>query len=466
MTRSELFARYPQTDSAAVEQALALELAKSSAKVIALDDDPTGIQTVHDVFVYTGWDQDSIRQAVQDGNRLSFILTNSRAFDSSKTETEHRIMAENILANSKDFILISRGDSTLRGHYPLETQVLHDTMKEHGMAPDGEIIYPFFPEGGRFTAENIHYVLIGEELVPAGETEFAKDKTFGYHSSDLTQWIEEKTGGAYPANKVVCITLEELRNRDYESIERKLLAVEDFGKVIVNSLCYDDVKVFVTACLRAMAKGKRFLFRSAAAVVKVLGGVSDRPILEAGELRARDNPNGGLIIVGSHVKKTTDQLEALRTRKDILFVEMNQHLVTDKAAFEAEVQRVISETRQAVQNGRTVAVYTRRDRFDLGFGNKEDELRLSTLISDKVTSIVEELGVRPSFLIAKGGITSSDVGTKGLGVKKATVLGQILPGVPVWLTGPESRFPDMPYVIFPGNVGDENSLLAAVEKFL
>ncbi|HPJ01993.1 MAG TPA: nucleotide-binding domain containing protein, partial [Candidatus Limiplasma sp.] len=54
--------------------------------------------------------------------------------------------------------------------------------------------------------------------------------------------------------------------------------------------------------------------------------------------------------------------------------------------------------------------------------------------------------------------------TQGLQVRKALVMGQILKGVPVWLTGPESRFPGMPYVIFPGNVGDENALLEAVLK--
>ena len=324
MTRQELFGRWPEPDIPPIDRALAAELAKSGAKVIALDDDPTGVQTVHGIYVYTDWSRESLREAVNDGNRLSFILTNSRSFSAAKTAAEHRAMAEHLLAEAGDFILVSRGDSTLRGHYPLETQVLRQVMEEKGAAPDGEILYPFFPEGGRFTAGNIHYVLQGEELVPVGETEFAADKTFGFHSSDLTKWIEEKTVGAHPAGKVAAITLEELRARDYDGIERKLLAVENFGKVVVNSLCYADVKVFVTAYLRAAARGRRFLFRSAAAVVKVLGGIPDRPLLTRGELRVEGDPNGGLIVVGSHVKKTTQQLEALRGRGDIRFVELNQ----------------------------------------------------------------------------------------------------------------------------------------------
>jgi uncharacterized protein YgbK (DUF1537 family) len=80
-------------------------------------------------------------------------------------------------------------------------------------------------------------------------------------------------------------------------------------------------------------------------------------------------------------------------------------------------------------------------------------------------SIVRGLQVRPRFLIAKGGITSSDVATRGLGVRRALVRGQILPGVPVWRLGAEARFPGLDYVVFPGNVGGDTALADAVRKF-
>ena len=89
-------------------------------------------------------------------------------------------------------------------------------------------------------------------------------------------------------------------------------------------------------------------------------------------------------------------------------------------------------------------------------------MRLSVHISNAVTGFVRDLTVRPRFIIAKGGITSSEVGTAGLHIKRARVMGQLLSGVPVWRTGPESKFPQMPYIIFPGNVGDENALYDAV----
>ena len=65
-------------------------------------------------------------------------------------------------------------------------------------------------------------------------------------------------------------------------------------------------------------------------------------------------------------------------------------------------------------------------------------------------------------MVSKGGITSSVLATDALNVRRAQVLGQILPGVPVWQLGPEARYPGMPYVVFPGNVGGPDALLKAV----
>lgn len=71
---------------------------------------------------------------------------------------------------------------------------------------DGEIIMPYFQEGGRLTIGDVHYVKMGEQLVPAGMTEFAKDTTFAYTSSDLKDWCQERTGGRYRAEEMVSIS--------------------------------------------------------------------------------------------------------------------------------------------------------------------------------------------------------------------------------------------------------------------
>lgn len=462
---------YAKIDETKIDQLLRKEISANQKKIVVLDDDPTGVQTVHDISVYTDWTKDSIRQGFQEKSNLFYILTNSRGFTQDETTLAHNEIAANVDAVAKElgkeYIFISRSDSTLRGHYPLETEILRTNYEKNtGCIIDGEILCPFFKEGGRFTIDDVHYVRYGNELIPANETEFAKDKTFGYRAATMPEYVEEKTKGAYLAGNVVCISLDEIHRMAIDEIEQKLLHVQGFNKIIVNAVDYADLKVFCVALYRAMAKGKVFMFRTAAAIVKVMGGVSDQPLLEREQMVRTNELHGGIIVVGSHTEKTTRQLEALKQLSDIRFVELDATKVTVAGGLEKEVERCLALEEAWIRDGKTVCCYTSRALVTADTGNKEDELRLSVRISDAVQSLVGGLSVIPKFVIAKGGITSSDVGTKALGVKRANVLGQIEPGIPVWQTGAESKFPGIPYVIFPGNVGEDTTLRYAVEKLI
>lgn len=468
---TDVLTTYAKIDETKIDQLLQKEISANQKKIVVLDDDPTGVQTVHDISVYTDWTKDSIRQGFQEKNNLFYILTNSRGFTQDETTLAHNEIAANVDAVAKElgkeYIFISRSDSTLRGHYPLETEILRTNYEKNtGCIIDGEILCPFFKEGGRFTIDDVHYVRYGNELIPANETEFAKDKTFGYQAATMPEYVEEKTKGAYPARNVVCISLDEIHQMAIDEIEQKLLHVQGFNKIIVNAVDYADLKVFCVALYRAMAKGKVFMFRTAAAIVKVMGGVSDQPLLEKEQMVRANELHGGIIVVGSHTEKTTRQLEALKQLSDIRFVELDATKVAETGGLEKEVERCLALEEAWIRDGKTVCCYTSRALITADTGNKEDELRLSVRISDAVQSLVGGLSVVPRFVIAKGGITSSDVGTKALGVKRANVLGQIEPGIPVWQTGAESKFPGIPYVIFPGNVGEDTTLRYAVEKLI
>ncbi|WP_406845911.1 four-carbon acid sugar kinase family protein [Bacillus safensis] len=458
----------PKADSKVIQSAYEQALSSFQHKVIVLDDDPTGIQTVHGVSVFTDWSEESIEAGFLEDSRMFFILTNSRSMTEKETAAAHKTIAATIVKVAKrlnqDFVIVSRGDSTLRGHFPLETEVLKTTIEQQSSRQfDGEILLPFFQEGGRFTIDNIHYVQEGHELIPAGDTEFARDRTFGFQSSHLGEWIEEKSEGMFTKENTTYISLADLRALRIDQIKHQLMSVKDFKKVVVNAVDYDDVKVFVTALIEAIQAGQQLMFRSAAALTKVLGGIGDQALLTRDALIQEENPHGGLIMIGSHVKKTTEQLKALQQNKKMAFIEFNTHLVLEPDAFREEINRVIQQTEALLAAGQSVAVYTRRERLDLGDDRQEEELKLSVQISDAVTSIVQRLTIRPKYLIAKGGITSSDIGTRGLSVKRATVAGQIKPGIPVWQTGEESKFPFMSYVIFPGNVGAKDTLKEAVD---
>ena len=460
-----------RTDTDKAEALLSQAMEGFHKKLVVLDDDPTGVQTVHDVSVYTDWEEESIRKGFEEKEAMFFILTNSRSFSVEETTKVHQDIAARVAKVARelgqDFMIISRGDSTLRGHYPLETQLLADGLtKNEGVVIDGEIICPFFPEGGRYTMDNIHYVKEQDNLVPAGMTEFARDKTFGYKSSDLTEYVEEKTEGKYHKEDCITISLDELNALDVQGIKDKLMSAQNMAKIIVNEVSYADLKIFCAALVLAMKEGKHYMARTAAAFTKVMGRISDQPLLGREQLEG-DTKNGGIVLIGSHVKKTTDQLNCLKELDGQAdFMEFQVNTVFEENGLEKEVERTVKAAEEKILSGRTVVIYTSRQLLAPENMTPEEKLHISVKISNAVTSIIGKLSVKPKFIIAKGGITSSDVGTKALRVKKARVMGQVKKGIPVWMTGEESKFPGMPYIIFPGNVGEVSTLKEIVEELI
>ncbi|MDO4649097.1 MAG: four-carbon acid sugar kinase family protein [Eubacteriales bacterium] len=468
---TEKLFEFPLPDKEQLQKLLAEELRQNSTKFVVLDDDPTGVQTVHDVSVFTDWSVESMTEGFKEDSRLFYILTNSRGMTEEETTKIHKeilaSVAEAARITGKSYQFISRGDSTLRGHYPLETQLLREGLEKQGEVIAGEILLPYFKEGGRFTLQNTHYVKYGDQLVPAGETEFARDRTFGYRASSIPEYVEEKTKGAYKAEEVTCISLKDLREQNFEKICQQLREVKDFGKVCVNCCDDCDLMVFCIALYRVMRepdhKGS-FLYRTAAGFVKIAGGISDQPLLTREQMVTTQKDVGGIVVVGSHTAKTTAQLKELLNLHTVVPVEFHSGIVLQgKEAFEQEIARCVSLEEDLIRQGKTVVCFTERKLLELEGDTKESALLRSVAISDGVQRLVGDLKVHPAFVVAKGGITSSDVGTKALKVRKAKVLGQIQPGIPVWQTGEESRFPEIPYVIFPGNVGEEQTLRKAVE---
>ena len=468
----EILSSFKEVDRDFVDEKVKEALSKLNKKIVVLDDDPTGVQTVNNVSVYTDWSVETLKMGFLEEKSIFFVLTNSRGLTVAKTTEVHKEIVKNVYEAAtqagKEYIIISRSDSTLRGHYPLETVILKEGTEELASKKiDGEIMFPFFKEGGRFTINNVHYVKEGDQLTPAGMTEFAKDKTFGYTASHMGEYCQEKSKGAFKAEDITYISLEELRGLKIDEIVDKLKKVENFGKVIVNAIDYVDAKIFAIAFCKAVGEGKEFMFRSAAAITKVLGGVPDKALLTKDELVEKESVNGGIILIGSHVKKTTAQFEELKNCKYPLeFIEFRARRVLEENGLYEEVKQIVEKAEDFIKCGKSVVVYTSRDLVQLDTDDKDIILEASVAISDAVTSVIGNLSVKPSFIIAKGGITSSDVGTKALKVKRATVMGQIKPGIPVWMTGCESKFPSMPYVIFPGNVGEITTLKEAVETLM
>jgi len=434
----------------------------SGTKIVVLDDDPTGTQTVYDVPVLTEWSQPSLEAVLAEPGVIVYILTNSRSLPLIQARVATREIAANLQAaneaTGRDFVVISRSDSTLRGHYPGEVEALAEGL---GRGFDGTLIIPFFREGGRLTIHDIHYVAEGDWLTPAAETEYARDATFGYRNSDLKAWVSEKHQGSIRPEDVASVSLDDVRTGGPEAVAATLSRVRDGQVCIVNAVTYRDMEVLVAGLLTAEAAGRRFVYRTAASFVRVRGGLAPRNLLTPADLATTKSKTGGLIIVGSYIKKSTIQMEAAMELPGMISLELCVEKLLEAGSFEEEIRRVSDQVNKSLAAGRDTLVYTGR-RLITG-PDQASSLGIGQLVSSAVVAVVENVSQAPAWLIAKGGITSSDVAAQGLQVKRAEVLGQALPGIPIWRTGQESRWPGMIYVVFPGNVGGPDALAEMIQ---
>ncbi len=432
----------------------------SGRKVVVLDDDPTGTQTVHGVPVLTQWAVETLRAELANDLPAFFLLTNSRSLLLAGAQALNAEIGRHLVAAGRqagrEFVVVSRSDSTLRGHFPGEVEALAEALEQDF---DAWLIIPFFLAGGRYTIGDVHYVAEGEWLVPAGQTEYARDAAFGYRASDLRQWVEEKTKGRVSSKNVASVSIEDVRRGGPQRVAARLAGLARGSVCVVNAASPRDLEVFTQGLLTAEAGGQRFLYRTAASFARVRAGITLRPILTRTDL-ALSESGGGLFVVGSYVPRTTSQVEALLAQPGMTSVEVEVEALLDDNRGQDEIGRVAHEADQALRGGQDVVIYTSRQ---LVTGeDAESSLAIGQRISEGLVAIVRAISTRPRYLLAKGGITSSDVATQALEVKRALVPGQILPGVPVWQLGPESRYPGLAYIVFPGNVGGPRALVEIV----
>jgi uncharacterized protein YgbK (DUF1537 family) len=427
----------------------ARERIRAAARRIAvLDDDPTGSQTVHDVAIVTALDDDALELS----GGTTFFLTNTRSLPEAEAAELTERVARRLLEQDRDVELISRSDSTLRGHVVAEVRAADRARRAVvGSGYDGVLLVPAFFEAGRCTAGDVHWARVGDEIVPVGETEFAKDATFGYSASNLREFVAEKSG----ADDALSLSLEDIRLGGVERVAEILRAVAGGRWVVVNALAYSDLEVVV---LGLQASGRSFLYRTGPSFVRALAGLEPKAPLSADDIWPDGRPEGhGLVVVGSHVGLTSRQVAAAQERGGLHEIELDVSTL--------DVDDVGARVKAALAD-EDVLVYTSRE-LKRG-ADKNDSLAIARRVSTAVTEVVQAaLEARPAWVIAKGGITSHDVAVRGLGIRRAEVLGQLLDGM-VSVFRPveaDEGAVGVPYVVFAGNVGDEQTLADIVDRF-
>ena len=428
----------------------------TSPKIIVLDDDPTGSQTVHSCLLLMQWDVETLRLGLADESPIFFVLTNTRAMSPEQALATTQQVCQNLkqaLAQSqvRDFLVVSRSDSTLRGHYPIETDAIAAALGPF----DAHFLTPAFFEGGRFTKDSIHYLVVNGVPTPVHKTEFAQDSVFGYRYSYLPDYVAEKTQGRIPAAAVERFLLSDIR----AGLLDRLMQLHDNQCVAVDAETQADMNRFAQDVLAASGQGKRFLFRSAASLLTALAALPPQPVASDQMAHYVRNDKPGAIIVGSHVKKTTEQLEELLKLPGTQAIEVNvAELKTGNL-----LEQSLAQVKQSYAAGQTPVIFTSRQ--ELSFADAQTRLDFGVAVSKLLMDILRGLPADLGFLISKGGITSNDTLSDGLALRSARLLGQILPGVSVITTAADHpQFPNLPVVLFPGNVGDQFALAAAYQK--
>ncbi|KAH8657544.1 hypothetical protein BGZ60DRAFT_434499 [Tricladium varicosporioides] len=442
--------------------------------LIVLDDDPTGTQTCHNIAVLTQWTVPLLQNELSTTTTGGFfILTNSRALPPSEAKSLISEICQNLAKAAKlvgkEYQIVLRGDSTLRGHFPEEPEAVEALL---GIF-DAWILAPFFYQGGRYTIDDVHYVREGGILVPASQTPFAQDATFGYKSSNLRDYVLEKAGSRFKDEDICSITLENIRLGGSESVAGKLIGAKKGSVIVVNAAEESDMAVFAAGALLAEQKGKRFLYRTGAAFVSARLGITSIPPLSLESLYHGPTQdlgaikNGGLIIAGSYVPKTTAQLQRLREARGrelyVIELDVASLINTDKEA-DRVLDLCIRDANQWLKDGKDVLVMTSR-KLIVGH-DALSSLSIGGAVAAALVKVVQNITIKPRYIIGKGGITSSDAATKGLNMQRAMVIGQAAPGVPLWKCEEStSKHSGVPYVVFPGNVGDEDTLANLVERW-
>ena len=458
----------PDVDPEAVAHAAAV----FGRLLVVLDDDPTGTQTVAELPVVTAWEVDDLRWGLKQNAPALFVSTNTRSLSAQAAEARLRAVVSALVAAARaedvPFVIAARSDSTLRGHYPLEVDVIADCLAaEMGTSVDGVVIAPAFLDAGRLTVASKHWARTGEGFVAIGESEFARDRTFGFRSSDLRDYVEEKTGGVWSAADVAQITIEDLRVGGVQHVAEILESLHDRRPIVVDAVCETDLSVLALAIIAAEERGRTFLYRVGPSFVRSRIGMRAQPALTVADIsRAIASQEGpysgahGLVVVGSHMHVTTQQLERLQQLDGIETFELHVPTILGDGA-EEHARAVAAKLVGALDRGDAVVFSSREVDTSLGAGSS---LAASALVSAALVEVVRAVVARqqPAWVIAKGGITSLDVALYALGIRHARVVGSMLPGiVSLWLPA-GAALVQCPFVVFPGNVGDDDALAQTV----
>ncbi len=432
------------------------EIEREKLSLVALCDEPAVTQTLHDVGVLTRWDAPTVVQELSRQVPLFAVLTDSGGRTDDQAVKIVRQIGANILRAARpinqDFEVISCGGQALSSRIPGELSALAEALE---LKDAVTVIIPFCRESGTYAVGDVLYRSQSAQLTSA-----RADPSAGQAACDLRRWLKENGGSCWSARRVESLTIHEIRTLGPDEVAGHLADCPPGGLCLVNAADHRDLEVVALAMLKARRQGRRLLCRSAPSFLRVRAGLPVRPLLTAAEVAA-PFALAGLLLIGSCTARTAEQLCELLDKTSVSAIELRAERALSPRRRDREIVRIGRLANRAIYNGRDTVVYTTSK--PIAAEDPESHRQITGLISQALVEVVRSVIYRPRYILAKGSSTSSDIATRALNVTRAEVLGRILPGVPVWRTGPQSKFPGLSYITFPGNTGPVDGISRIVQ---
>jgi uncharacterized protein YgbK (DUF1537 family) len=412
----------------------------STPRVVVLDDDPTGTQTIANLPVVLQPDPPTLAEVTDQTSGPFWVLTNTRALREPDAVSLLRRVSEDVRsACGEDVRLVLRGDSTLRGHILAEIDAL---SSDDAVA----LFVPAFVEQGRTTLDGVHTILVDGVRVPVAQTEYARDAVFGYHSSHLVDWVHEHD----PARPAVSVPLATIR-AGFEGLSALLQDAPPRTVVAPDVQTVDDLELIATAWTAAIDAGRDVVLRCGSSLASVVTHSQPRQV----DIPEARGPV--LVVCASHTSGATAQLNALLSSRRVASLEIDvAGLLEPGGSGSGLVGSLSAELEALLASDPAVLLSTPRS-----VPEGAATIVAGAAVMDAIVRIVAAVRGRVGAVVTKGGITSARVARDGLDGRVATALGQVLPGVPVWQVhrGDSST---LTQVVVPGNIGEPSTLATVV----
>jgi uncharacterized protein YgbK (DUF1537 family) len=433
-----------------------MSAAAAESPLFVVDDDPTGAQGQADVPLLLSWRAGLIEAALRQRPRALHLLTNSRALDA---DAAYAIVRDATAAVENEVTaarLVLRGDSTLRAHLLPEYAGVRDVLCP-GAAPP-LLLVPALPAAGRITRDGRHWLVRDGRRVPLEETEFARDGDFSYATSRLVDWADERSAGYFAADNGIEVGHDEIRAADGADRVRSALVEAARGAepavVVPDAETLDDLETIAAGLRVAWLEAPQIVVRCAPTFASVLSGAGASEPAELPPIH-----RGLLVVVGSHVPMTTAQLAELNGAHPDALIELDAATLAGDFA-PAEIDAAVNRARANLRHDRLAVVATNRAIAAEALG-PDAGMR----VARGLAAVVARLRDAADVLLSKGGITSAVNVRDGLGAESAQIVGPVTPGVSLWLAH-EPGGTDRPVIVFPGNVGEADTLAELVERLL